>query len=713
MTETVYGGGPAGRSTYEDQVLVWQEDGAPILTKREWLASLKGDVGVVIDPDAVAWDVEANYATRAVTTDAGSSWIARRPTTGERPSLSPDAWMVLVPGVDLAFAEALEADLAAEIAAADLAMTQQVQTAGASASAAAGSAVLAESAAGDAQLAQAAAELAAGNAQAAALTCATWATLAALTGTMAGQGAEVLDSDEGTHTDPVVGGTVDNGGRYSWSVSPAGWRRIGDTGLTAKAAATDLLAEIAARIALVTGNDDEVGHIIQNALGFWIAQFSEDGGIWTKYLRISPDGATMDFTDPLGFHAASIGSDGITIKGGVVLDAIPGGDWIVADPLGFHLISVIDGVLYVKGHEVGPSNTTALAESAPEVDLLRSGIRRPACTDLGVWRNARGRALQGLGGARILCIGDSLTAGGSTEAGSLAAASYPAVLARLLGRELGSAALGWIGGKYGAGISAYDPRLTLGAGWSAVATADTLGGQVVRNTTTTNPLTFAPGQAWDTAELWVTGAGDLTLDIGGAVTVYTATGAVTKITYAAASLGPHVLSVRRVSGTTDVIGAICTDSTTPGVEILNAGLGGAETAYLLDDTAAYSPASLLPMLEADLVVFQMCINDRNAGLAPASYRAQFDAALDLLPPGADLLPVASASPEPGSTYPWSDYVAQINACAASRGVPFVDLTIAMGDRATIEAQGWNSDGVHLTRAGLAEKAHILSKLLTA
>jgi|GEM_PF-4143396 len=52
---------------------------------------------------------------------------------------------------------------------------------------------------------------------------ATWAALSATTGTAAGQRAEVY-GDAGTHTDPVVGGTVSNSGVFGWSTSPAGWR---------------------------------------------------------------------------------------------------------------------------------------------------------------------------------------------------------------------------------------------------------------------------------------------------------------------------------------------------------------------------------------------------------------------------------------------------------------------------------------------------------
>ena len=87
----------------------------------------------------------------------------------------------------------------------------------------------AETAQTAAQAAQAAAETARDNAQASALTLPTWTALAAITGSTAGEGAEVLDADSGTHTDPVVGGTVNNAGRYSWSASPAGWERIGNT----------------------------------------------------------------------------------------------------------------------------------------------------------------------------------------------------------------------------------------------------------------------------------------------------------------------------------------------------------------------------------------------------------------------------------------------------------------------------------------------------
>lgn len=56
----------------------------------------------------------------------------------------------------------------------------------------------------------------------------TWTALDATPGTASLQPGRVALTDAGTHTDPVVGGTVPNQGEYRWSTSPAGWKRIGN-----------------------------------------------------------------------------------------------------------------------------------------------------------------------------------------------------------------------------------------------------------------------------------------------------------------------------------------------------------------------------------------------------------------------------------------------------------------------------------------------------
>jgi len=68
----------------------------------------------------------------------------------------------------------------------------------------------------------------------------TWPELSAVTGSV-GVGAQVI-GDAGTHTDPVVGGTVANAGQYVWSASPPGWRWVRADLLPMKADATQVEA---------------------------------------------------------------------------------------------------------------------------------------------------------------------------------------------------------------------------------------------------------------------------------------------------------------------------------------------------------------------------------------------------------------------------------------------------------------------------------------
>lgn len=95
-----------------------------------------------------------------------------------------------------------------------------------------------------------------------------------ITATPAGQLAQVPTTDAGTHTDPVVGGTVPNTGIFRWSTSPVGWERIYDTDAAlgagyaqAASASADLAQQAAddaqdAATALtgsLTGIEDKVG----------------------------------------------------------------------------------------------------------------------------------------------------------------------------------------------------------------------------------------------------------------------------------------------------------------------------------------------------------------------------------------------------------------------------------------------------------------------
>ncbi|MDO6732863.1 hypothetical protein Q4577_22880 [Marinovum sp. 2_MG-2023] len=168
----------------------------------------------------------------------------------------------------------------------------------------------AETAKTEAEAAQAAAETARDNAQAKARTTALWTDLFAISGSVDREGAEVLDSDTGTHLDATATGydgpVVPNGGGYSWIDAWSRWSRTGDTFASSKADKTSLETEIAARatgdaeaaaavaaeavarretdravaeLAAPMGQRDSFGH------GIWLPFYDQSGAVSTAILR--------------------------------------------------------------------------------------------------------------------------------------------------------------------------------------------------------------------------------------------------------------------------------------------------------------------------------------------------------------------------------------------------------------------------------------------
>ena len=219
----------------------------------------------------------------------------------------------------------------ANVLATDLAATQTART----------DAETARDGAVDAQAAalasQTLAQTAATNAQASALTVATWAILNGMTGSTDGTGAEVLDTDTGTHTDPVAGGTVNNAGRYSWSATPAGWRRIGDTGLSDKIGSADLgphltasagalLSETARQsgssmieVANAADPADNPVDIVADDKGNVVGEVHADGRhehTRTNEWAVPVDGnAQTGLTDEAGNPVLTVASDGVRLHG--------------------------------------------------------------------------------------------------------------------------------------------------------------------------------------------------------------------------------------------------------------------------------------------------------------------------------------------------------------------------------------------------------------
>lgn len=185
---------------------------------------------------------------------------------------------------------------------------------------------------------------------------ATWTALAATPGERSGQPGRVPSTATGTHTDPVVGGTVPNSGEFVWSVSPAGWRRVGDV-IDPPAIAASLASEVSR----ATARENELEGM---ALGEHLLD--------EKYARaeVAADGVTV---------LVGYGYDGVVD----VNDAYP-----LLDPEFVYVETYADGETILRGVRYdgssfpgssvsGGSTSDAAWVAGGEVIVLRDGLRAP------------------------------------------------------------------------------------------------------------------------------------------------------------------------------------------------------------------------------------------------------------------------------------------------------------------------------------------------
>lgn len=150
----------------------------------------------------------------------------------------------------------------------------------------------------------------------------------------------------------------------------------------------------------------------------------------------------------------------------------------------------------------------AAATAAPGGVLGRSGF---AVSDLPVW-SAAVRTMQAGGReARLLCIGDSVTQGYGAASGGWTpngrAGAWPERLAAMMsGRGLpaSAASVAGAGAADGAsgGYSAYDSRVTMGAGWGVSALTG-MGGKLFSGAASSGGAwSFQPDGPVDRFDLW-------------------------------------------------------------------------------------------------------------------------------------------------------------------------------------------------------------------
>lgn len=366
----------------------------------------------------------------------------------------------------------------------------------------------------------------------------------------------------------------------------------------------------------------------------------------------------------------------------------------------------------MSGVEIGA------ATAAPGGVLGRSGF---AVSDLPVW-SAAVRTMQAGGReARLLCIGDSVMQGYGAASGGWTpngrAGAWPERLAAMMsGRGLpaSAASVAGAGAADGAsgGYSAYDPRVTMGAGWGVNALTG-MGGKLFSGAASSGGAwSFQPDGPVDRFDLWAvtnTALGVMTVETDGVVraSVNTTKAASMEVTTVAFPETSGPVTVRWASGgAVFIAGGVAWRSDVRRARVINAGWGGAKVADWITTDQPYRAYGSIPAAAADLSVVCLTINDWNAGTAGATYKAGLGSLVDRCLTTGDVLLMTGCPSDPAQGK--ASYAAQ----GAIRDAAF-EVAAARGLAAPIDgtalfgggfASGLMFDAVHPNAAGQARIA---------
>ena len=357
------------------------------------------------------------------------------------------------------------------------------------------------------------------------------------------------------------------------------------------------------------------------------------------------------------------------------------------------------------------------------VALAPGGVLAPGrpqfdVPDLPRWSAAVWNMLAGVRDARLLVVSDSVAQGFGAVTGGwtpngrgaawpkrladlMSAGGLPASAASLAGAGAGDLASG--------GYGAYDPRVSLGNGWS-VTSLTSLGGKLFTTPDWgTETWSFQPDGPVDRFDLYAvcnTALGVIAVETDGVVRA-------TIDTLKPAALERHTvgfpetngpISVRRASGgAVFIAGGAAWKSELRRVQVINGGWGGSRVADWTTTDQPYRAYGGLPVAGADLTVICLTINDWNNGTAVAAYRANLGLLVDRALITGDVLMMTGTPSDPAQGK--ASYAAQQAIAAAALEVAAEKGLAAPIDGAALFgggfAPGLMFDAVHPNAAGQA------------
>lgn len=370
-----------------------------------------------------------------------------------------------------------------------------------------------------------------------------------------------------------------------------------------------------------------------------------------------------------------------------------------------------------------PYELTTVSQLADVQAALGLGIYNLKPSNMKKWMAARARVETGAGRAKIACVGDSTTAGigagtSGTSGTSARQRSYPTYLAAALNARNSrlNATNTSRFGTNGISDTAYDSRLSVGAGWSQNVAAPA--GRFWNNSSTANAWAFTPGAAVDTAVAYYAangGLGSLTVDIGGSVlsTINTATSAAlgnTSVALGAAA--SSTINVKRSAGNCFFLGIDAYNSAVPDTAIWNFGASGAKASDIASNAVAYDPLPGLVAMAPDLVILNIGINDWDTDSDQAVFATSMAALITAYKAVADVIVMVPIPSTVGSASIATQavYAGLIKAAAYAADVPLISMTERWGS-AALAPTGFMFDGLHATNLGYSDEADLVAQML--
>lgn len=353
---------------------------------------------------------------------------------------------------------------------------------------------------------------------------------------------------------------------------------------------------------------------------------------------------------------------------------------------------------------------------------------RVSATSLARWVVARNGVAAGTRRARLLALGDSLTAGlnstGAGMGGNARSLSYPAQMAFAAAPSHSDAFFGDSNAfSSGNTLAQFDSRVALGAGWAAdtIDTPSINGNLINQASAVSTSFGFTPAGSFDTFTVWFeqfSGSPQYTVNIDGGSSLGTlamnAAAAIGSATFTV-SAGTHTINVvSNGSAGGKIFGIEAWLSTAQKIQIVQAGASAWQVSdWIQNHGNIWDPLSFAQLLAPDLMLVCLGKNEQDLGTSQAIFQANLAILV-----GAFSCPIVIFGPplslpaQLGSNMSEANqlaYETNMATVAAQFGCMFYSLTQSRtnwNSYANANAAGFMA-GMHCTPAGYLDMANAL------